>query len=122
MSKLIELKEYDVLTYDREASKQLGHVYLEKSAFEQLEQLILTFNDYDETADAIEFLSIASKRNVGKVIRAKNYVGLLQINDRVQLQILPKIHGGTETDSKKTFLKMLKSLKDFPSKASMNQV
>ena len=117
MSKVIEVKEYDVLTCDKEASKQFGYVYIEKSAFQQLEQLILTFNDYEDIDDAIDFLSISSKRNVGKVIRAKNYVGVLQVNDRVQLQILPKIHGGTQEDSKKTFLKMLKLLNDFPSKS-----
>lgn len=116
MSTLIELKEYDLITSDLEVSKQFGYVYLNKKAFQQLEQLILTFNEEEDINDTIEFLSISSKRNVGKVIRAKSYVGVLQINDQTQLQILPKIHGGTEVDSKKTFLKMLKSLKDFPSK------
>lgn len=116
MSKLIELKEYDIITSDRDVSEQFGYVYLEKSAFNQLEDLILTFNENEEADDAIDFLSISSKRNVGKVIRAKNYVGVLQVNDRVQLQILPKIDGGTQDDSKKTFLKMLKSMKYFPSK------
>ena len=66
--------------------------------------------------EAIDFLSISSKKNVGKIIRAKNYVGVLQLNNGIQLQILPKIHGGTQNDSKKTFLKMLKTLRDFPSK------
>ncbi|WP_432361440.1 McrC family protein [Sporosarcina sp. UB5] len=115
--KILELREYDVITSNRDASEQFGYVYLEKSAFNQLQDLIFTFNEYEEVDDAIDFLSISSKRNVGKVIRAKNYVGVLQVNDHVQLQILPKIHGGTQEDPKKTFLKMLKSLKDFPSKS-----
>ena len=113
--KLVELKEYDVITSNQEMSKEAGAVYLDKSSFSQLENLILTFNESNEV-DAIDFLSISSKRNVGKIIRAKNYVGVLQLNNGVQLQILPKIHGGTQEDSKKTFLKMLKTLKDFPSK------
>ncbi|MEK4713572.1 McrC family protein [Sporosarcina sp. FSL K6-5500] len=113
--RLVELKEYDVIISNKEMSKETGAVYLDKASFSQLENLILTFNESNE-ADAIDFLTISSKRNVGKIIRAKNYVGVLQLNNGVQLQILPKIHGGTQDDSKKTFLKMLKTLKDFPSK------
>ncbi|MGK4118338.1 McrC family protein [Lysinibacillus capsici] len=113
--KLVELREYDVITSIQENSKERGTVNLDKASFSQLENLILTFKESNE-ADAIDFLSISSKRNVGKIIRAKNYVGVLQLNNGVQLQILPKIHGGTQDDSKKTFLKMLKTLRDFPSK------
>lgn len=109
--KLIELKEYDVI-----ANKKAPEtVYLDSASFTQLENLVLTFNEA-EGADAIDFLSLSSKKNVGKVIRAKNYVGVLSLSNGVQLQILPKIHGGTHEDSKKTFLKMLKTLRDFPSK------
>ncbi|MEG0260996.1 MAG: McrC family protein [Lysinibacillus sp.] len=113
--KLVELREYDVITSDQGTSKESGAVYLDKTSFNELENLILTFNESKE-ADAIDFLSISSKKNVGKIIRAKNYVGVLQLNKGVQLQILPKIHGGTQDDSKKTFIKMLKTLRDFPSK------
>ncbi|MFS0576425.1 McrC family protein [Sporosarcina sp. 179-K 3D1 HS] len=109
--KVVELKEYDVISN----KKAPGTVYLDNASFIQLENLVLTFNEEDG-GDAIDFLSLSSKKNVGKIIRAKNYVGVLPLNNRVQLQILPKIHGGTQEDSKKTFLKMLKTLRDFPSK------
>ncbi|MEK6189412.1 MAG: McrC family protein [Carnobacterium alterfunditum] len=112
---VVELREYDVITSNLAASKESGAVYLEKKSFSELENLILTFNE-GEQSDAIDFLTISSKKNVGKIIRAKNYVGVLELNNSVQVQILPKIHGGTKEDSKKTFLKMLKTLKDFPSK------
>lgn len=107
----MELKEYDVISN----KKAPGTVYLDNASFTQLENLVLTFDrEYD--ADAIDFLSLSSKKNVGKIIKAKNYVGVLPLNNGVQLEILPKIHGGTQEDSKKTFLKMLKTLRDFPSK------
>lgn len=109
--KVVELKEYDIISN----KKAPGTVCLDNESFTQLENLVLTFNEA-EGADAIDFLSLSSKKNVGKVIRAKNYVGVLHLNNGVQLQILPKIHGGTQEDSKKTFLKMLKTLRDFPSK------
>ncbi|VDG98940.1 5-methylcytosine-specific restriction enzyme subunit McrC [Lysinibacillus sphaericus] len=114
--KLYELKEYDVLTTNAVAGKQNGYVHIDKYSFKLLEQLILTFNENEEENDAIEFLTLSSKRNVGKVIRTKNYVGLLQLSNGVQLQILPKIHGGSDNDTRKIFLNMLKALKDFPSK------
>lgn len=114
---MVEIKEFDTITCDIEASKQFGYTYVDTKTFAQLEQLILSFNESELADDAIEFLSIASKRNVGKVIRAKNYVGVLQVNDNVQLEILPKIHGGAPEDTRKTFLKMLKTLKDFPNKS-----
>ena len=114
---MVEIKEFDTITRDIEASKQFGYTYVDAKTFAQLEKLILTFNESEFADDAIEFLSIASKRNVGKVIRAKNYVGVLQVNDQMQLEILPKIQGGTPEDTRKTFLKMLNTLKDFPSKS-----
>lgn len=79
----------------QEASKQFGYTYVDQKTFAQLEQLVLTFNESEETDDAIKILSISSKRNIGKVIRAKNYVGVLQVNDRVQIEILQKIQSGT---------------------------
>ena len=107
----MELKEHDVIS-NKIAP---GTVYLDNASFTQLENLVLTFDEEDD-ADAIDFLSLSSKKNVGKIIKAKNYVGVLPLNNGVQLEILPKIHGGTQEDSKKTFLKMLKTLRGFPSK------
>lgn len=112
---LVELREFDVITSNQEASKESGMIYLERKSFSELENLILTFKE-DDQSDAIDFLTISSKKNVGKIIRVKNYVGVLQLSNNIQIQVLPKIHGVTKEDSKKTFLKMLKTLKDFPSK------
>jgi 5-methylcytosine-specific restriction enzyme subunit McrC len=88
---------------------------LDQESFAELENLILTFQETSE-ADAMDFLNLSTRRNVGKVIRAKNYVGLIQIKNGTQIQILPKIDAGEEVDTKKTFLHMLRSMKDFPSK------
>ncbi|MEK5037331.1 McrC family protein [Sporosarcina sp. FSL K6-3457] len=115
MKKIIEVKEFDVITYNREFEKDTGYVYLDPKSFQQLEQLILTFND-DEQADAIDFFTITTRRHVGKIIRVKNYVGMIHLATGVQIEILPKIHSHTTGDIRKIFLKMLKTLKDFPTK------
>ena len=50
-----------------------------------------------------------------------NYVGLIQMQNGYQIQVLPKIDFGNNPDNgkeetKRVFLRMLRSLKDFPSK------
>jgi len=113
MKKLIEIKEYDILTCNQAFKDE--YVYLDNDSFEQLENMILNCNDMEDV-DAYDFFSVSTKRHVGKVIRAKNYVGIVQLKNGTQIQILPKIYGKTAIDPKKTFLKMLKSLQEFPSK------
>ena len=79
------------------------------------------FSGSEENADALDFMRIDYRRNVGDRITVKNYVGLIQMKDGFQVQILPKISFGEEEDSgnartKRIFLRMLRSMKDFPSK------
>ena len=79
------------------------------------------FSGSEENADALDFMRIDYRRNVGDRITVKNYVGLIQMKDGFQVQILPKIAFGDEEDSgnaktKRVFLRMLRSMKDFPSK------
>ncbi|WP_144512288.1 McrC family protein [Bacillus sp. FJAT-22090] len=115
MKKIIEAKEFDIITCNREFEKQTGYVFIDPRSFQQLEQLILTFNE-DEQADAIDFFNVTTKREVGKIIKVKNYVGMIHLATGLQIEILPKIHRHTTGDTRKIFLKMLKALKDFPTK------
>jgi len=115
MNKLLEIREFDSITCNEGYKDDASLKYLNPETFDELEKLILTFEGSAE-ADAIDFLKISIKRNVGKVIQAKNHVGLIQMKNGFQVQILPKISGNEVEDMKKTFLRMLRSLKDFPSK------
>ena len=64
------------------------------------------------------FLRIASGVG-GKFIQARNYVGVLQTKSGLTIEILPKIADKNDTDkSKAIFIKMLKTLKNFPFKSS----
>lgn len=54
--------------------------------------------------------------NIGKVIQAKNYTGLIQTKSRTQIQILPKIEQTSDYDTKNIFIKMLRSMKDLLAK------
>lgn len=119
MKKLITIKEYDNLTTNRDFAKLPSYQYIDKESFSQLETLVLSV-DEGEQSNAIDLMSLSSKRNVGKVLRAKNYVGIVQLKNGTQIEILPKIHERSEEDSKTVFLKMLKSLKNFSNKAFQN--
>ncbi|QTL51422.1 McrC family protein [Priestia aryabhattai] len=116
MKKLIELKEFDVITKERSLSDSTSYIYLEKNTFELLENMILSINENND-GEVSDFFKVTNKKNVGKVITAKNYVGIIQLKDGTQIQILPKIFGRIVEDPKKIFLKMLKALRDFPSKS-----
>ena len=70
-------------------------------------------------------MRISYKRNIGNIVSIKNYVGLIQMKNGYQIQILPKINFTNSEDlenrnTKKIFLNMLRSMKDFPSKVFNN--
>ena len=121
MEKLLEVREFDSITGNADYKNDEKYKYLPEPAFHELIEFIHEFSGNDESADALEFMKISYKRNVGEVITIKNYVGLIQMKNGYQIQVLPKIDFGSNVDAenqdtKKVFLRMLRSLKDFPSK------
>ena len=87
---------------------------ISKKDFFDIENFIL--KNSDENAS---FLSIGSGSG-GKFIQARNYVGVLQTKSGLTIEILPKITDATKSDNKSraVFIKMLKTLKNFPFKSS----
>lgn len=121
MGKLLEVREFDSITCNKDYKKDEKYKYLSEQAFHNLVDFIHEFVGTEENADALDFMRISYKRNVGDIISIKNYVGLIQTKNGDQIQVLPKIDFGNESDegnarTKKVFLKMLQSMKDFPSK------
>lgn len=90
-----------------------GYQGLPERTFDALEAFILANNTGDGT-DSIELLSLSARRGVGKIITARNYVGLITMADGTVIEILPKIAGDgvSVADTKRIFLEMLKTLKD----------
>ena len=86
---------------------------IDKKDFFDIENFIL--KNSDENAP---FLRIASGVG-GKFIQARNYVGVLQTKSGLTIEILPKIADKTNAErSKAVFIKMLRTLKNFPFKSS----
>lgn len=102
MSRLIQIVEFEKL-YQKN---------FDKKDFDDIENFIL------KNSENTQFLRLGSNCN-GKFIQAKNYVGVLQTKSGFTLEILPKIAKNSDGEaSKKIFIKMLKTLKNFPFKIS----
>ena len=119
MKKLLEVREFDRISCNPDFKTE--YAYLPEQVFHDLEDFIHAFAGDEEHADALEFLRIGYRRNVGDIISVSNYVGLIQMRNGYQVQVLPKIDFGTEPDTKneetkRVFLRMLRSMKDFPGK------
>ena len=121
MNKLLEVREFDKISCNPDF--QTEYKYLPEPVFKDLEEFIHAFTGDEEHADALEFLTIGFRRNVGDIISVNNYVGLIQMQTGYQIQVLPKIDFGdgsdeksTNVETKRVFLQMLRSMKDFPSK------
>lgn len=112
-SQTVQVIEYETIAISG------GKHSVNKEMFKELETLILEMQETQHHL-AIDFLSLSAKKSMGKIIRAKNYVGVLQLPSGNQVQILPKIHNASraasEEESKQILMKMLKTLRDFPSK------
>lgn len=117
MSQIYTIKEYDSFTRNVNGLSNRYHA-LPESLFDRLEQFILSRKDDD--TEALELMTISSRRGIGKVISAKNYVGIITMNDGTQIEILPKLYSqneeSSEEETKRVFLDMLKFLKEMPFK------
>jgi len=121
MEKPFEVKEFDSIICNSDYSDNKKYKYIPKKEFDNLLNFIHEFTGTEEDNDVLRFMNISYKRNLGDVITLKNYVGLIQTKKGFQLQVLPKISFRNRNDegntlTKRIFLKMLRSMKDFPSK------
>ncbi len=126
MNKFKEVMEFDVITCNKNFKDSNNkYKYLEENVFNELIDFIYEFNVSKENtvnSDILDFMKIGYKRNIGRVISIKNYVGLIELKSGFKLQILPKISLCEEVNdnknarTKKVFMEMLKSLKNFPCK------
>lgn len=120
MGKPFEVKEFDSIICNADYKDDEKYKYLNQKEFENLVAFIHEFTGDADSADALDFMKIGYRRNVGEVVSIKNYVGLIQMKNGFQIQVLPKISFGEEdkgnVQTKRVFLRMLRSMKDFPSK------
>lgn len=97
-----------------------GSARVDQQTFDEIEKFVL-----DERNQANQIFSLSIKKWFGKVIKAQNYVGVVQTKNWTLIEVLPKISSLNDVNKiRKIFLKMLKTLKDSPFKnvneASLN--
>lgn len=120
MNSFYQIKEYDSFISDKEIA---GYKTLPESIFHQLKDFILTNSSKD--TDALELMGLSAKKGIGKVITAKNYVGIITLNDGITIEILPKIYSASVDDNfgtrtKRVLIDMLKTLREIPFKSLKN--
>lgn len=117
---ILIIKEFDTITCNIDYKNDEYLTYLDKSIFAEFDKFVRENTSEDDDTVALDFFRAFSKKGVGNVIQARNYVGLVQLESGYQIQVLPKIdfieEDKTDSITTKVFLKMLRSMKDFPGK------
>lgn len=115
MGKTYQITEYGSFVRDREVQ---GCISLPQGTFDALESFILTNSSRD--TDALELMGLSARKGIGKIITAKNYVGVISMDDGTTIEILPKIYSSEAEDAdriKKLLVEMLKTLRNSPFKS-----
>ena len=120
MRKTYQITEYGSFVRDREVP---GYISLPQDTFDTLESFVLS-NSTEDT-DALKLMGVSARKGVGKIITAKNYVGVITMNDGTTMEILPKIFSHAaftdeeekEKKVKKLLIDMLKTLRNTPFKS-----
>jgi 5-methylcytosine-specific restriction enzyme subunit McrC len=120
MRTVVSIKEFDTITCKADDKIEYGTHRLSKQHFDELMTFVREYTAEDSHADALQFMKVGYKRNVGDVISLNNYVGVVETSSGLQIEILPKIDFGENpndtTDTKKIFLKMLRTMREFEGK------
>ena len=115
MRKIYQITEYGSFVREKEVP---GYISLSQGTFDSLENFVLT--NRSKTADALELMSLSARKGVGRVITAKNYVGVITMEDGTTIEILPKVCSNEVEDvgkTKKLLVEMLKTLHNSPFKS-----
>ena len=109
--KSITITEYGSFSRDQAIP---GYIPLPAKTFDALEDFVLT--NHNDHTDAQDLMGVSARKGVGHIITAKNYVGMIAMNDGTVIEILPKTTESNIADGKQLLIEMLKTLKDFPCK------
>ena len=121
--KILRIREYDTIICNEDYKTE--YKYLPQNLFDNVEQFIREYTSSESGADALDFLKIGYRKGVGRTISVNNYVGLIEVNGRQSIEVLPKIDFAEkflsdedrDEETKRVFIRMLKTMKDFPGKS-----
>lgn len=90
-----------------------GYQPLEPALFLRLKDLVLTQRPRGGT-DGLPFLSLSARHGAGEVLTARSYVGMIEMRDGTDIEILPKIYGTDEAAARALLIRMLQTVRDVP--------
>ncbi|MBO8161879.1 MAG: McrC family protein [Thermosipho sp. (in: Bacteria)] len=123
--KYISIKEYDYIFCDDSlknydlSTDDNGNIGVSGEVFHVLEDFVLR-NKIKDEEDITDIMTLDYKKGVGKIIKAKNYVGTIVFNNGLIIEILPKIYTfqdhkdrhASDGDIKKLVIEMIRTLKN----------
>ena len=83
--KLYTIQEYGGFVQSQQPVP--GYQILPESSFQALEDYLLQSRGLTDQSEAVDFLSLSVRRGIGKVITAKNYVGVIALKDGTVIEI-----------------------------------
>ena len=111
------MKKLVVREYDRihSCNSQLDN-FVEKVEFEKLKRFIFIKENIGEDSP-LSFFDIGYHREFGEYIQIQNYVGVIELGNNFQIEILPKIAGyNSFNDTREILMNMIKAMDRFPMK------
>lgn len=116
------MKQYTIREYmgfTRNGPPREGTVPLPARAFDQLEQFVLSNREENAGTQPLELMALGARPGLGKVITARNHVGVIATRDGTEIEILPKlVLAGDDSDQavRQVFLTMLRTVQEAPFK------
>lgn len=118
MKSVYQIREYEAFYSADPKSARAGRPGLrpmDEKTFAQLENFILSNRGTD--TEPLELMGFSARKGIGKIITAKNYVGIITMQDGTMIEILPKIYSSIDDDengtrTKKVLIRMLRTLRE----------
>lgn len=116
MKRVYSIQEYGCLVAERQVE---GWTTLPAVTFAKLENFLLAARG---GVDPLELMGVSARRGVGRVLTARNYVGVIATADGAVIEILPKIcsatpEGDPRARARRLLIEMLSELPDAPYRA-----
>ena len=104
----IDAREYDYLV-PRHSERKDAH-YVSEADFAALREFVL--GNRGDGDDAVELMRLCVAPGLGEALQLRNYVGVIELEDGLQVEVLPKIDVSRAScsDERDVFLRMLAEL------------
>lgn len=113
----ISVREFDKIICGQDNSIDDGYKKLSEKDFKELVQFVKEFNEGDTAASDLLKIGYSKRRDT---VSINNYVGVIELPSGFQIEVLPKVDfkdkSSDDDKTRRVFVKMLRSLKDFQGK------